>query len=647
MPKPAREPYQRVSKTNGLPGTTPPSQNQIQLRLLATSDLHMHLMAFDYYPNTPTDKFGLVRTASLIRQARAEAPNSLLFDNGDFLQGSALGHFCAKGDWLQSGEIHPIFAAMNHLGYDAGTLGNHEFNYGLDFLGRALEGASFPIVSANIYLIEGQIATKPLVPPYVILNRKVTDQRGRSHSIKIGVIGFTPPQILIWDRQHLAGKLTTVDIVDAAKSAIPEMKRAGADIIIALSHSGIGPSDPAPGLEHASAALARIAGIDAIIAGHSHLVFPSDDFLATDDIDPVAGTLSHKPAVMPGFNGSHLGVIDLFLTARDGQFEIASHRVEARPIWQSQWDGHAGATIKNEPEMEKIVSAVHHKALKWLAKPIGFSAVPLHSFFSLVTDAPALQLVAAAQIQHAQNQVSGTAFADLPILSSVAPFKAGGRGGPENYTDIPAGDIQLRHAADLYIHPNTGAAVCLTGAQVAAWLEHAVGIYNQVAPGSVDAPLINPHFPSFNFELIYGLTFQIDLSQPPRFDQRGMLVNPQSNRIIDLRLHDALIDPAANFVVATNSYRIETNNSYLPLAAGQVIFQSAESSLDLVQNYFAANRVDQPFSAPTRRFAALANTSVTFETSPKAIAHLAELVDLRIEPIALLPSGFLRFRLHL
>jgi 2',3'-cyclic-nucleotide 2'-phosphodiesterase / 3'-nucleotidase len=646
-PTPPSEFPQRIRKSNGSLRSKPTAQGHIQLRLLATSDLHMHLMAFDYYSNTPTDKLGLVRTASLIRQARAEVPNCLLFDNGDFLQGSPMGHFCAQDDWLKPGAVHPIFSAMNHLGYDAGTLGNHEFNYGLDFLHLTLEGAAFPIVSANVHLVQGNPVAKSLVPPYVILERVVTDSDGAFHRLKIGVIGFTPPQILIWDHRHLAGKLTTSDCFDAAKSAIPEMKRAGADIIVALSHSGIGPSDPAPGLEHAAAALARLAGIDVVIAGHAHLVFPSPDFAATDDIDPVRGTLCNKPAVMPGFNGSHLGVIDLFLSHHDGQFKIISHQSEARPIWNGHADGSGTALVENDTGVEQVISAVHRDVLKWVEKPIGRSAIPLHSFFALVTDAPALQIVAAAQIQHTQNHLPATIFADLPILSSVAPFKAGGRGGPENYTDVLAGDIQLRHAADLYIHPNTAAAVCLTGAQVAGWLEHAVGLFNQIIPGSSDAPLINPDFPSFNFELIFGLTFQIDLSQPPRFDQRGTLINPSSQRITDLRYQDTPINPAAYFVVATNSYRIETNNSYLPFAAGQVIFRSTESNLDLVQNYFATNPVEKAFAGPSRRFVALKNTSVTFETSPKAVRYLSDLVDLNIEPIELLPSGFMRFRLHL
>lgn len=613
----------------------------IHLRLLATSDLHVHLLPFDYYTGTPTDRFGLARTASLIATARAEVENCLLFDNGDFLQGSPLGDYIVQSWGRYAGNIHPMLAAMNHLGYDAGTLGNHEFNYGLDFLTAAIARASFPIVSANVRLSNAQ----PLVPPYVILDRTIRDSQGRQHTIKIGVIGFTPPQILLWDRKHLAGHLTTTDIVDAAITSLPQMQRDGADIIIALSHSGIGATDATPGMENASTALAQLDGIDAVVTGHSHLVFPSGDFISTNAVDAARGTLWGKPAVMSGFYGSHLGVIDLILQRKDGQYTVQDHRAQARPIWHRASATKGTALVASDTSLTSLLSAVHHETLNWADKPIGHSDIPLHSFFALVTDAPALQLVANAQAQHVKMALSTTAFADLPVLASVAPFKAGGRGGPENYTDVPAGDVMLRHAADLYIHPNTIAALRMTGAEIADWLEYAVCIFNHIPPGSVDAPLINPDFPSFNFDVIFGLDFQIDLGQPPRCHLRGDIINPQSRRISKLSYQGLPIDPKQSFAVATNSYRIATNAGFLAKADEHVLFQSPTTNLDSVLDHFATR--SQLPRTTSRSFTAMPGTSVTFDTSPKALTHVAELGDLSVEPIGPTLSGFLRFRLRL
>jgi 2',3'-cyclic-nucleotide 2'-phosphodiesterase / 3'-nucleotidase len=633
----ARTPLSNLSQA-------PKGQSDIHLRILATSDVHMHILPFDYCTGTGTDTLGLARTAGLIAQARSEAANCLLFDNGDFLQGSPMGTYVAQSSVAEDTKVHPIFAAMNHLRYDAGTFGNHEFNFGLDFLESALQGATFPVVSANVHKTVGAV---PLVPPYVILDRNVVASDGTTHTIRIGVIGFTPPQILIWDHWHLAGKLTTQDIVDAAAHCVPQMKAEGADLIIALSHSGIGPSDPSPDLENASAALAKIAGIDAIIAGHSHLVFPSRDFTATADVDPDRGTLCGKPAVMPGFNGSHLGVIDLFLSHGFGQYRLRDHRVEVRPIWQRDPQGNGIALVESCPDLTRLFAAVHLNTLDWVERPIGTTSVPLHSYFALVADAPALQVVAVAQISHAQKMLAKTPFANLPVIASVAPFKAGGRGGPENYTYIPAGPVKLRHATDLYIHPNTGAAILLTGAEIVEWLEYAAGLFNQVLTGGKDAPLINPDFPSFNFEMLFGLTYQIDLSKPPRFVPDGTLTNPDNRRIVDVRYGGSAINPSANFVVATNSYRAVAKNIHLHFRKDSVLFRSTESILDLVQDYFLSNQAGASNKTQNRRFLAMPGTTVTFDTSPKAVAFLRDLPELRIEPMHLLPDGFRRFRLHL
>ncbi len=619
----------------------------IHLRLLATSDLHVHILPYDYFAGHATDRLGLARTASLIEAARTEVENCLLFDNGDFLQGSLMGDYHAQGDGTPATGAHPMLAAMNHLGYDAGTLGNHEFNYGLDFLAASLADADFPLVSANVFAAAGHRAGQTLIPPYAILDRVVLDDDGVSHPIRIGVIGFTPPQIMTWDHRHLHGRLTTKDIVETAIAMVPQMQVDGADLIIALSHSGIGTSKASPGLENASTALAQVAGIDAVIAGHSHLVFPSDDFQQTPDIDPVKGTLCGKPAVMPGLYGSHLGVIDLYLSHDAGKYRVRRHHAEARPIWQRNAQGTGTALVKSHVGIVAITDAAHRETLGWTSRPVGHTPVPLHSYFALLAETPALSLVAAAQRQFVREALSTTPDAGLPVLGSVAPFKAGGRGGPENYTDVPAGGVMQRHAADLYSLPNTSAAIRLTGAEIASWLEFAVGIFNQIPDGSTDADLINPDFPSFNFDLIFGLDFQIDLGRPPRFDVRGALINPHSHRIVGLTYQGAPLDPCQDFAIATNSYRVAANAGVLSPAEGRVLLQTTKTNLSAVLSYLATNTATAIVAHPKHRFAAMPGTSVVFDTSPKALAHLAELGEMKIEPVGLTQPGFQRFRLHL
>ncbi len=185
----------------------------VDLRVLETTDLHSNMMDFDYYKDKPTEKFGLVRTASLIIAARQQATNSVLVDNGDVIQGSPLGDYiAAKG--LNDGEIHPVYKAMNTLDYAVGNIGNHEFNYGLDYLKKSLAGAKFPYVNANVIDVK---TGKPLFQPYLIIDTPVKDRDGKSHNLRIGYIGFVPPQVMIWDKANLSGKVTVNDITETAK----------------------------------------------------------------------------------------------------------------------------------------------------------------------------------------------------------------------------------------------------------------------------------------------------------------------------------------------------------------------------------------------------------------------------------------------
>ena len=214
------------------------ASGQVHLRLMETTDLHVHVFPYDYYSDKPVDTLGLARTASLINDIRAEATNSLLVDNGDFLQGNPMGDYIAYERGMKEGDQHPVITAMNTVGFDASTLGNHEFNYGISFLMKSLAGAGFPAVCANIAKKTGASPREDetLLPPYVILDRELTDGAGKSHPIKIGLIGFVPPQVMNWDRKHLEGNMQARDIVECARAYVPEMKEKGADIIIALSH---------------------------------------------------------------------------------------------------------------------------------------------------------------------------------------------------------------------------------------------------------------------------------------------------------------------------------------------------------------------------------------------------------------------------
>ena len=621
------------------------ARHHVHLRILATTDLHVQIYPYDYYADRAAQTVGLSRVAGLIGTLRAQTPNTVLLDNGDFLQGNPMGDLVAA-EGLKPGATHPMIAAMNTVGYDAAALGNHEFNYGIEFLRDCLAGASFPVVSANVVTNPGLTIPqdRTLLPPYVILDRQLADDDGRFHPIRIGVIGLLPPQIMVWDQARLQGHVTTRDIVATAAARVPQMKADGADLIIALCHSGIGNAAAQDGMENAAVALAAVPGIDAVIAGHSHLVFPGPAFAGHAGVDIAAGTLAGKPAVMAGCFGSHLGVIDLLLDRGPDGWRVINTRAEAISVA----DIPATAAARHcEQAVLASASADHLATLDYIRRPVGMSKVALNSFFAVLPGDMALRLVARAQQRHVEQALHGTTYQGLPVLSATAPFKMGGRGGPSFYADVAPGALALRNLADLYLYPNTIHAVVVNGAELIDWLHRSAGIFARIIPGLPEQPLLDPEVPSSHFDVIDGLTWQIDLSQPARFDLRGNLVNPQTRRIRALCHGGRPVAPDDHFIVATNNYRAATAAIDPKAGQGRVILAGAELIRDILLRHVTDSGTVGPMTEPGWSFAPLPGTSVIYDTSPRAADHLAALATLRIETLGAAPGGFARFRIHL
>ena len=629
---------------------TPQNDSTVQLRILETSDLHMHVVDYDYFQDQPSLTVGLARTAAVLQTARAEATNSVLVDNGDLLQGNPLGDFIARQTGLADGDVHPVYKAMNLLDYTVGNIGNHEFNYGLDFLAKSLAGANFPYICANVFHDDGDDDPGNDVPyfdQYLIVDRTLVADDGSKHDIRIGFIGFVPPQIMQWDLSNLKGRVVAHDIFDTAMALVPKMKADGADIVIAIPHSGLSASVREDMAEHQSYHLSSVPDIDAIMFGHSHRVFPSDTYAGIDNVDLDDGTINGIPATMPGFWGSHLGIVDLQLSvSTDGTWTVLSGAGSTRPIYTRE-NGEVVALVEPLEEILAAVSKEHQATLDFVRTGVGEVTAPINSFFALVRDDPSVQIVTDAQTRYVEELIQGTEYDGMPVLSASAPFKTGGRGGGDNYTDIAAGEIALKHIADLYLYPNTVRVVTMSGAQVREWLEMSAGLFNQIDPDDdAEQALIDSRFSNFNFDIIDGVEYRIDITQAPRYDRAGNLLNPASQRIVDLRYDGKAIDLDQVFIVATNNYRAGGGGGFPGMDGSNIIIEAPDTNRDVLADYLFEAKTLDPTADGNWGFSPISGDAlVTFSSSPKAQNFLP--ADSSIELIGPNDDGSAKYRIRM
>jgi 2',3'-cyclic-nucleotide 2'-phosphodiesterase/3'-nucleotidase len=459
----------------------------------------------------------------------------------------------------------------------------------------------------------------PLIQPFVILDRDFVDEDGVTRRLRVGAIGFVPPQIMQWDRANLEGRVFAIDIVDAARRYVPQMRAAGADLVVALVHSGLSATSARGMDENAAAYLAQVAGVDVILAGHAHLVFPGPGFANLPGVDIARGTIHGVPTVMAGFWGSHLGIVDLTLRRTAEGWRRVDGTGTTRAIRRrenNQWI----AAVEPDPGIVAAVQPEHQGTLAYVRRPVARSTARIHSYFSLVEDDPSVQLVARAQTAYIRRVMQGTPHAGLPVLSAAAPFKAGGRGGPAYYTDIPAGDLAIRNVADLYLYPNTVRAVRVNGATLREWLEMSAGQFNRIDPAlATRQPLVNTAFPTFNYDVIDGVTYRIDVTQPARYTPQGRIADAGARRIVDLRFQGQPVTDTMEFVVATNNYRASGGGNFPGMDGSNIVFETAETSQEIIKDWLIAQGTVDATVTPIWSFAPIAQpVEVVFESSPEA-----------------------------
>ncbi|ONG96549.1 bifunctional 2',3'-cyclic-nucleotide 2'-phosphodiesterase/3'-nucleotidase [Bacillus cereus] len=595
-------------------------ESTVNLRILETSDIHVNLMNYDYYQTKTDNKVGLVQTATLVNKAREEAKNSVLFDDGDALQGTPLGDYVANKindpkKPVDPSYTHPLYRLMNLMKYDVISLGNHEFNYGLDYLNKVISKTEFPVINSNVYKDDkdnNEENDQNYFKPYHVFEKEVEDESGQKQKVKIGVMGFVPPQVMNWDKANLEGKVKAKDIVETAKKMVPKMKAEGADVIVALAHSGVDKSGYNVGMENASYYLTEVPGVDAVLMGHSHT--------------EVKDVFNGVPVVMPGVFGSNLGIIDMQLKKVNGKWEV--QKEQSKPQLRPIADSKGNPLVQSDQNLVNEIKDDHQATIDYVNTAVGKTTAPINSYFSLVQDDPSVQLVTNAQKWYVEKLFAENGqyskYKGIPVLSAGAPFKAGGRNGATYYTDIPAGTLAIKNVADLYVYPNTLYAVKVNGAQVKEWLEMSAGQFNQIDPKKTEEqPLVNIGYPTYNFDILDGLKYEIDVTQPAKYDKDGKVVNANTNRIINMTYEGKPVADNQEFIVATNNYR-GSSQTFPGVSKGEVVYQSQDETRQIIVKYMQETPVIDPAADKNWAFKSIVadKLNTTFDSSPNAQKYI-------------------------
>lgn len=572
-----------------------PASDSFRLTVLGTTDLHGHILNWDYYTDAEYDDarhndVGLAKISTLVNTIRAERGwcATLTLDAGDTIQGTQLAYYYARIDPITgaAAPTHPMAAAMNAIGFDAAALGNHEFNYGIETLRSFQSQLRHPLLGANALDWE---TGEPAFDEFVIKDVPVGDHRGHQpghlhgaaehggsvEHVRVGIVGLVTPGCAIWDKASLEGRIRLNGIVEQARIVIPKVRQAGADIVIVCCHSGADTSssygDALPFPENASTLLAQqVPGIDAILVGHAHQEIPQR-------FVPNADTGKQVLLSEPSRFGQRLTVMDLDLVKDRGRWQVGA--ASARVLNTNLVDA--------DDKIVSLVSSQHESVREYVNGVIGACKTAMSAAASRYRHTAAMDFLNHVQGEAVRKALAGSPSASLPVLSIVSPFNAD--------ATIPAGEVTVRDVAGLYIFDNTLLGIAFTGSQVREYLEYSASYFKQVTGVGPFSPrelirAVTPRAPKgtsdHNYDIMSGLdaplTYDIDIARPV------------GSRIRNLHYGGVPVTDDQQFVLAVNNYRQSGGGNFPAVTTAPVLYDAQVEVRQLVIDWVSAAKVIDP-----------------------------------------------------
>lgn len=532
------------------------------LRLIFTTDLHGQLNNMDYETGNTYSIGGLTKAYTLIKEARNEvnSSNYLTFDIGDVLYDYSTEYIFSEDQKA----VQPIYQAMKKVGYDAITLGNHDFDYGYEYIVNQIKNAGFNDIAvvSNVY---DSKTSEPVWNENLIITKKVTTDSGKTVDVKVGIIGETIPKLSTKTENYL-GILKTEDIVENVKKQTKKLKENGADVIVVLAHSGFGSEDPDLNYKNVSYAITEIPEVDAVLCGHEHRIFPNKDKTTTHyqlpGVDKETSLVNGKVLVMANDRGRSIGIADLELTiSSSGEIKVSNSKGEVREV------------DKNNTSPSNTLNSYYgeweSKLRDYTKKEIAVldSNTSLTSYFGYVQDNASIQLVNDAKLSYAHKYINTvkTEYKDYPVIAASQYYKYG-LNSVNDYANITGG-VTEAELAQIQVYNGYTALYKITGKQLREWLEWIASayetIYHEETPsdtvmaGLVESregkQLISNEWQRSmaNFRVFDGIEYTISPSNKPRYDFNGNKIN-NTNRITKLMYNGQNVTDSMEFVLVTD-----------------------------------------------------------------------------------------------